>query len=78
MIGFPIGTVADRGMYGLFVMLFFRPWRDPHAAIQDWIVAPVTFSGATAEACWQAVYDEYMRWRKVDLLPVARAHMSDV
>ena len=65
-------------MYGLFVMLLFRPWRDPHAAIQDWIGAPVMFRGSTAEACWQAVYDEYVRWRKVDLLPVARVHMSDV
>ena len=61
----------DRGLFALFLMLLFRPWRSLDVALRDWLRAhlrpSVPMGHFTADEVWLSVYAEYVRWRRDDV-----------
>ena len=66
----------EKGMYGLFMLLLFRPHRT-HQEILDFIFQQCEFRG-TEDDAWTAVYNAYIQWRALEEAKAAETSSSVV
>ena len=57
----------EKGRYGLFMMLLFRPWRGPNEV--DFVVATLRRGSRrlTEADAWERIYGEYFSWRETEV-----------
>ena len=64
---------SDKGLYALFVMLLFRPFRN----VVDLFPVRETHTDAELpDSAWMALFTEYQRWRDVEVDSVAQPYLN--
>lgn len=65
-------TWEQKGKYAMCLMMLFRPWRSPKAALRTWL--PEIMEDCSKEHLlpsddvWSALYHEFLRWRETLLM----------
>jgi len=73
-------TAAEKGDYALFLTLLFRTHRDilqiasPYKHVDP--TAKKFSKKAATEATWLAIYEEFLRWRSVEIDAVAAPFLN--
>ena len=64
----------ERGRYAVFMMMLFRPWRHlEQTVLKDWMGDSVL---THIDAAWEALFTEFLRWRKEDIIDVASPYFN--
>ena len=63
-------TAAERGMYGLFIMLLFRPFRLVEDLVSSCFRYPPVVT--TEDAAWESVWQTYLTWKTMEIEAVAQ------
>ena len=68
-------SAREEGMYGVFLMLLFRP----HRGVQELVERLVRTGGslATEDEAWTRVYSAYQHWRRFEMEEVARSCLEE-
>ena len=67
--------VEEHGIYALFVMLLFRPWRGQQ--VPDFLERALCHgSGMPITVAWQRLATEYRRWRRDEIDAVAQPYLD--
>ena len=54
-------------MYALYMMMLFRPWRRPSAALRTWLgdlQAESAHERPSADQVWTKLFEEFLQWRQ--------------
>ena len=60
-------TAQEKGMYALYMMMLFRPWRRPSAALRTWLgdlQAESAHERPSADQVWTKLFEEFLQWRQ--------------
>jgi len=73
-------NAQEKGMYGLLLMLLFRPWRSPEGVLKEWLEKSKKLELPRApyasDVVWLSLYREYLRWRRDDIRVVAHPYFQ--
>ena len=67
-------SIREKGIYGLFLMMLFRPHRGPRDLVQRTFATAIGV--ATEDDAWAHVYSTYQQWRRVEVDEVARSWLD--